>query len=273
MTGLIISADDYALNENVDAGILALITQGRLTAASCLTLSPRWPNAARLLTPEIRGKADIGLHLDFTEYAQPAHHSLSGLIARSLCRSLSSKAIRDAINSQLDRFEDALATAPDYVDGHQHVHQLPQIRDALLDILTQRYVNRLPWLRISRPPVTEGLKALVLNLLGANVLRRKACTMSFRCTDVLLGVYGFDGGIEDYRQKLTSWLDAAQDVPDNICALMCHPALPIKPDNQPDDSIHDARLREYQVLASEEFTDLLTTSCIYAVRGSAALRT
>src|SRR5437867_7212260 len=128
MTPLIISADDYAQSAAIDAGILALIQQQRLTATSCLTLSPRWAEAAKLITGEIRSKADIGLHLDFTQYEQPLRNSLPKLIVRTMARSLPRKAICASIETQLNHFEDALGTAPDYIDGHQHVHQLPQIR-------------------------------------------------------------------------------------------------------------------------------------------------
>jgi predicted glycoside hydrolase/deacetylase ChbG (UPF0249 family) len=36
------------------------------------------------------------------------------------------------IARQLDAFEDALGRAPDFVDGHQHVHVLPGVRGAVL---------------------------------------------------------------------------------------------------------------------------------------------
>ena len=95
--------------------------------------------------------------------------------------------------------------------------------------------------------------------------------MGLRCSDILLGVYGFDGGTEDYRQKLMSWLNVAQDVPGSTCVLMCHPALLATPDNPSSDPIHDARLREYKVLASQEFADLLTAAGTHAVRGGTTL--
>lgn len=269
MTALIISADDYAQSPGIDAAILALIAQGRLTAASCLTLSPRWPEAASLLTAEVRSRADIGLHLDFTQYSQP-RHALPVLIARSYCRNLSAQVIRQNINGQLDRFEQALGTAPDYIDGHQHVHQLPQIRDELLHIITQRYLGRLPWLRISRPPFADGPKAVILNMLGANALSRTAHNMGLRCSDTLLGVYGFDDGAENYRHQLEAWFKAARTAPGNV--LMCHPATQTNaPDAGTQDHIHSARLNEYQVLASPDFARLLAEYEIQPMRGNASI--
>jgi predicted glycoside hydrolase/deacetylase ChbG (UPF0249 family) len=266
MMPMIISADDYAQSADIDAGILALVAQDRLTAFSCLTLSPRWPAAARLVTGEIQGKADVGLHLDFTQYAQPARHPLPVLIARSLCHSLPAQAIHRSISQQLDRFEDALGAAPDYIDGHQHVHQLPQIRQALLYIITRRYAGKLPWLRISRPP-GKGLKPMILNLLGAHQLRKSARESGLRHSDSLLGVYGFDGGADDHRNRLAAWFRAAK-AHEGICVLMCHPALPgaVSPENA-HDPIYNARLREYQVLASPDFPRLLAEYGMQPARG------
>lgn len=268
MTPLIISADDYAQSADIDAGILALVAQARLTAFSCLTLSPRWPIAAKLITGEIQNKADVGLHLDFTQYAQPARQPLSVLIVRSLCHSLSAQAIHRSISNQLDRFEDVLGAAPDYIDGHQHVHQLPQIRQALLYIITRRYAGKLPWLRISRPP-GNGFKPLILNLLGAHQLRKSALKSRLRHSDSLLGVYGFDGEDENYWSRLAVWLQAAKEH-DGICALMCHPALPgdFSTENS-HDPIYNARLKEYHVLASPEFPRLLAEYDMQSVRGNA----
>ncbi len=47
---IIISADDFAQSAAIDTAIVALIQQKRLSATSCLTLSPRWPEAAKLIT-------------------------------------------------------------------------------------------------------------------------------------------------------------------------------------------------------------------------------
>lgn len=49
------------------------------------------------------------------------------------------KEIAAEITRQLDAFEEALGRPPDFVDGHQHVHVLPGVRRALLDILVRRY--------------------------------------------------------------------------------------------------------------------------------------
>ncbi|MEO8418965.1 MAG: ChbG/HpnK family deacetylase [Methylophilaceae bacterium] len=275
MTVLIISADDYAQSPAIDAGILALIQQQRLTATSCLSLSPRWTEAAKLITGDIRSKADIGLHLDFTQYEQPLRNALPKLIVRTIGRGLPRNAICESIKTQLNRFEDALGVAPDYIDGHQHVHQLPQIRDELLAILAQRYADKLPWIRIAQPPLQDGFKAMIIGMLGASRLRCGAIEAGLRHSGALLGVYGFSGDRTDYIQRLAAWLHHAQsNSGDVISALMCHPALAMPSSNSElDDPIYGARLREYKVFASDEFQALLVQYDIQLARGDAlALR-
>lgn len=253
MNALIICADDYAQSPAIDAGIIHLIQQNKLSATSCMVLSPRWPEAARLLTPEIRQKADIGLHLDFTHFGDAYGHST--LIMRSLLRNLSIEAISRSIQVQLGRFEDALGTAPDYVDGHQHVHQLPQIRDALLAILKQRYQQNLPWIRIATPPAADGIKGKIIKLLGAEALARKAKKLGFKTSGELLGVYDFSGNSSDYEKKLSKWISACGNGL-HTPVLMCHPAIEMAASGI-GDPIYTARLVEFSVLSSERFDDCL----------------
>ncbi|HEY8117772.1 MAG TPA: ChbG/HpnK family deacetylase [Methylophilaceae bacterium] len=267
MTPLIICADDYGQSSAIDAGIIDLITQQRLTATSCLTLSPRWLQAAKLLTHDIQKHADIGLHLDFTQFGQP-QHSLRALIVRAISHSLPRKAIQESITTQLNRFEDSLDKAPDYIDGHQHVHQLPQIRDALLEAIAQRYGNKLPWLRIASPPRHTGLKAWVIRSLGAKKLDSGARKLGLRCSENLLGVYAFDGSTESYMERLTGWLAGAKHS-DSVCVLMCHPAKPLSPGgDEINDPIYYARLREFEVFSSPDFPMLLEQYGIHLARGN-----
>ena len=84
---LIICADDFAQSEAIDNGIIKLIEINRLSAVSCMTLSPRWHKAAKKLTPNIRKKASIGLHLDFTHFGNSISHQkiLSFISCASFC--------------------------------------------------------------------------------------------------------------------------------------------------------------------------------------------
>ncbi len=95
----------------------------------------------------------------FTEF-DPAG-SWTALVMASCARRLPAAAVSRRIALQLDAFEGAMGGPPDYVDGHRHIHQLPQIRSALLEELTRRYGRSLPWIRVSRPAPGSGFKGRV----------------------------------------------------------------------------------------------------------------
>lgn len=266
MITMIMTADDYAQSAAIDTGILNLVGIGKLTAFSCLTLSPRWTEAATHITPQIRQAADIGLHLDFTQYAQPLRHDLPTLIVKTIFRRLDTAAIRQAIHAQLDAFEQALGMPPDYIDGHQHVHQLPQIRQILVEVLLARYPARLPWLRIARPPLADGLKGMVIRYLGASALQRLAAAHHIRYSNVLLGVYGFNASAADYLHKLRGWFQTGQRARTPV-ALMCHPALGVSR-TEDSDPIYTARLVEYEVLSSVQCSRLMAEHRVTLARGT-----
>jgi len=275
MAKVIICADDYAQSAAIDAAILTLIERGILTATSCMTLSPRWPESAQQLTPQLRTKADLGLHLDFTQFSRSMRVSHPALVVRSLTGLLSTQKVMANIKQQLDAFEDALHTPPDYIDGHLHVHQLPIIREALLTILQHRYSHlapaKRPWLRISSPPVGSGLKARIIHWLGAEKLKKLAAAAGFRVSPILLGVYDFQGDAAAYQARWLHWARqlkqlaiSEKDLPP---VLMCHPARPTQVID-PHDPIAIARMIEWQVMQSADFSAWLTMADIQAVKGA-----
>ena len=249
MKALYLTADDYGYNPAVDDAVLGLIDSGRLSGAGCMTRAPDWRTAA-VRTGAFASRAGFGLHLDFTEFS-PQRRGLWPLIAASLARGLDTRRLRDEIAAQCALFEDATGRTPDYVDGHQHVHQLPQIRDALIDVLTARYAGRLPLIRVSGARSGDGAKSMFIASLGARRLTKIAQAAGLRITPRLLGVYGFDGDSAVYRKRLEHWITDARAGD----AIMCHPATRALPG----DPIGAARVREYAVLGAADFDDLLAT--------------
>ncbi|MGZ5180909.1 MAG: ChbG/HpnK family deacetylase [Ramlibacter sp.] len=250
---LVVCIDDYALGPGVDAAVLELAARGRVSATSCMVGLARWPAAAAALRSLAPGTIDTGLHLDFTE--APLDRSLrSGLgafIARAYLGALPARRIAAEVAAQFDAFEQAMGRPPDHVDGHQHVHQLPVVRDALFDQMQRRGLQRA-WLRGTRAPRREpGLKPGVIAALGGARLRAMAGARGIPVSGCLLGVYGFDADAAGYRQLLAGWLQRAAEGD----VLMCHPA---RSEGSPaGDPIATARLIEHGVLASEAWPELL----------------
>ena len=156
---------------------------------------------------------EMGLHLNFTEDLgqNGLMHPLPRLILLAYLHGLNRAALKRDIQRQFERFESVTGHMPDFVDGHQHVHQLPVIRDALLEVLNKRYGARKPWLRATRPPerwssarlpLSVKFKAGMIASLGASSLSRLARTHGYSQNRHLLGVYGFDMSATRYLRQM-----------------------------------------------------------------------
>lgn len=253
------------MNGDIDEGMIALAAMGRVSAVSCLSLGPTVrANATRLAALDV----DLGLHVNFTEPLGGGDDadlpSLARLILRAYTRRLDVDWVDQHLARQFDAFEAAFGRAPDYVDGHQHVHQLPVIRERLLALLRQRYAARMPWLRQTAPgmlcgiPLKESLKARIIGALGAAELGRRARREGLRTNRRLLGVYGFDGGKRRYADLLQNWLFNARDCD----LLMCHPAK----GSHGDSAMARQRRAEYEVLACPKLGDWLAANGVRIAR-------
>ena len=267
-------ADDFAIDEGAVDGILELIERGRITATSALVDSPFWRSAAQRVRAQLArvkgaspARFDVGLHLNLTQaLAQRAGAvwPLGELIARCAVGAVPLGPLRATIEHQLDAFEDAMNHRPDYVDGHQHVHQFVIVREALLSALRRRYGTDLPWLRSTRPPASvRDIKARGIAALGDRQLRALAAASDFAINAYLVGVYDFRADAGRYWRRLKQWL---HDGPE-ACVLMTHPATRAPRG----DALAGARPMEFAALASAQFGALLDAERITLTTGTCLL--
>jgi predicted glycoside hydrolase/deacetylase ChbG (UPF0249 family) len=247
------------MHDGINQAALDLARRGNVSAISCLVDGPVWHSGSNALK-ESAVDVEAGLHLNFTENFGHSLVSipLPKLILLAYARVLDRAALKRDIERQLELFEATLGRMPDFIDGHQHVHQLPVIGEALIDVLDQRYSTRKPWLRASNPPkqfAGSGLtnsvkfKARLVGWLGASAFSRLARQHGYSQNRHLLGVYGFDASDGLYLSFMRAWLHSA--VGGEV--LMCHPSV-AGPWN---DSLMEARHQEYQALASRDFSELV----------------
>ena len=263
---LVICVDDAALDADVTRSVLELAAAGRITAASAMVGSPHWPAHASALAaaPGI----DLGLHLDLTEFCHP--RPLPALWLLAYARRLDRVALRRRVDAQIERFVRHAGRLPDHVDGHQHVQQLPVVREALLEAIEHHWTGRKerPWMRTGRRPagMATACKARVIEALGARRLAALAVGRGVATNPAFLGVYGFDADAAAYLARLDGWLAGAPDG----ALLMTHPAdggaVPAH------DPIATARRVEHAILGSETFVALLGRHRLRLVRGSAVYR-
>lgn len=252
-------ADDFGLGAGISSGIADLAQNGRLNATSCLVNAPAWRAEAPRLR-DLPPSVQTGLHFNLSE-GEPASAelrriwpqlpSLPRLLMQAALRRLPEAALACEWRAQWEAFIAATGRTPDFIDGHQHVHHLPGVRDTVLEaaIAAGRPVRNTG--RVGGPGF--GFKREVIERSGGRALERELCERGVAHNAVLAGVYDF--GARDYRRLMRGWLAAA---PAEGALLMCHPAA-----DAPDaiaDPIAAARRREARYLRGEAFVDDLAAA-------------
>lgn len=261
---IVLCADDFGLAPGINTAIVDLILAGRLTATGCMSALPHWREGAPALRAALRhAPADVGLHLTLTD-----HPALSGahgiatagrlpavntLLRRALLRALPAAAIASEIDAQLDAFEDLWGQAPDFVDGHQHVHLFPGVREALVAALLRRYPRGSVWVRdcVETPRRCvqrriSSAKALFLSALGLG-LRRQLRAGGIPANDGFSGVHDFSAQ-PPFRTRMQHFLAHSGPRP----LLHVHPGR-VDAVLRAADSLTTPREWELHYLASADF--------------------
>ena len=228
-------ADDYGLSPGVSAGIRRLISRGRLNAASVMVVSPHFDaGEAQALAALNAGtpRAALGLHVTLTGPFTPMSANfaplrdgrfpaLKDLMRLAVTRRLSPEHLTIEIGTQLRTFRDAFGRLPDFIDGHQHVQLLPQVRDAFLKVAAE--AAPAAWVRqCGRPRAARRLrdrKALVLDVRSVR-FRSKAQRLGVATNPAFAGAYEFTADA-DYAAAFPRFLTG---MPDGGL-IMCHPGF------------------------------------------------
>jgi predicted glycoside hydrolase/deacetylase ChbG (UPF0249 family) len=257
MKRIILCADDYGQNPAISQAIVELLEKNRLSATSCMTTSSFWPVHAQWLEP-FKEKVDIGLHFNLTEgdalsdsyTMQP----LSQLLIKAHLRQLNIQALQKECHAQIDQFIDVLGRAPDFIDGHQHIHQFPLIRAALLAVYEKRLRLHGSYIRCtSNPYVFLHLKdaaygkQLIIEMTGAHAFSRLVIKNAIPRNSTFSGIYHFADS-PGYNHYFPRFLNRIKDGG----LIMCHPGLSSPQDDT--DTIALARYDEYRYFCSDQFT-------------------
>lgn len=260
MKRIILCADDYGQNTAISQAIIELMEKNRLSATSCMTTLPDWQIHAKGLEP-FKTQKDIGLHFNLTE-GRPLSEAfrntygselipLSKLIIRAYLRQLDQAAIEAECLSQLNRFEAVMGRMPDFIDGHQHVHQFPVVRDVIFAVY-EKYLRQAgsyvrcvkdnqAFLRIKDSAYFKGM---MIQLTGAYIFKQQLIKRKIPHNSSFTGVYQFNQNL-NYAAEFPSFLNQIQDQG----LIMCHPGLSISTQ----DTIAESRHQEYLYFASDQF--------------------
>jgi predicted glycoside hydrolase/deacetylase ChbG (UPF0249 family) len=262
-------ADDYGISPAVNKAIRDLLVRGRINATSVMVAAPSIDRSEaaslRMLGAGSRRVA-IGLHVTLTAPFKPmsvgfgpmrddAFLPLQKMLVRGMLRTLDRAKLAVEIATQFKAYVTLFGRAPDFVDGHQHVHLFPQVREALLDVMKE--VSPLAWVRQCGRAVTirqrtKDRKALVLDTLSRK-FRRMALARGIRTNPAFAGTYNFEAMPPvDFANLFPMFLDHLP--PQGV--VMCHPGF-VDAELQRLDPLTALREREYAYFAGDGFPDVL----------------
>ncbi len=240
---IVLCADDYGIAPGVGQAIRDLLDKGRLSATSCMVVSPDFAAEGVLLAPYV-GRADIGLHLTLT-----LDRPLGRLMLAAYSGRIDAAAVANEIQRQIARFTEVIGRPPDFIDGHQHVHLLPVVRDAVaaaaIPIGAYLRLTDEPLAAVARAGVSRG-KAAFLSLLS-RPLARHTKRLGIAHNRGFRGVRSFaeSGPFRILFCRMIAQAPAG-------CLIMCHPGL-VDASLRDRDPVTDSREAEYRYLASAEF--------------------
>ncbi|MDI1352730.1 MAG: ChbG/HpnK family deacetylase, partial [bacterium] len=204
-------ADDFGLNPGVSSAIIKLLIMRRLSAVSCMVnMSDFNIQAQELLQLEIPFLK--GLHFNLTEGHflaapdKPCYH-LNKLLIQTHLGLINTSLIAQEFSAQLNHFIDVMGALPDFIDGHQHVHQFPKIRQVVLEIYEQRLRQHKTLIRSTYPAITLPMfqfKGRILELTGGKKLSAYLQKNQIPHNVVFSGVYDFRQA--NYRNLFRQWL-------------------------------------------------------------------
>ena len=256
MKRLTLCADDFAFSPDDSRVIADLLRAGKLNATGCMTVRPNWPADSALLA-DLPRTAEIGLHLVLTEEEPltacgfaaggrlPAIRALHRLVRADR---VAMGDVAAEVEAQFDRFEQATGRPPAFVDGHQHAHALPGIREVVLAVTARRAPGA--WLRscedarlalLTRPFRGKAIASAV----HSRGLAAAAARVGLATNRGFAGHYGFAG---DYAALLPRFLAR----PGGRHLVMCHPGA----GTRPGDAIAAARPVEAAALAAAPVAEL-----------------
>ena len=204
-TYLIVNADDFNLTEGVTRGILDGHRHGIITSTTVMVNLPGLASS-RDLARDAPGLG-LGLHVNLTlgapvlaAGAVPSLVDASGRFVRDRERvgevGVPSE-IRDEAAAQAKRFEEAFGRRPTHMDTHYHMHRLPRVLAAVLEVAADL-----------------GLPVRAVTPEMAIQIRRRGLPAA----DRMVG----DVGPDAYWtvERLVTFIQTAEE---GVTELMCHP--------------------------------------------------
>jgi predicted glycoside hydrolase/deacetylase ChbG (UPF0249 family) len=261
---LIVTADDFGIGQKTSEGIIRTHLQGPVTATSLMTVTGDHARASIPLLADAPD-LDVGLHLVLTRCGEKplmARQS-SGLVdrdgeffsngklwLRAFTGKLDQIGVADEIAAQTELFHKLVGRPPAYVDGHHHAHQLPIVREALLDVMAHDLLPRITRITTESSRIKHKVGSVRLKRMAARFLGKQAADRFQKgwvwTNDSFFGMLSE----ADLRRKFP-WDRYLSALPETgVIEWVVHPGLPDETLPGRDD-YQAARAKELEALTGE----------------------
>ena len=256
-------ADDYAIAPGVNAVIRDLVMRGCINATSVMVVAPSFNRSEAISLGILNAgsrRVAIGLHVTLTAPFRPltpgfapladgAFLPLEAMMQAGYLRKLQGDLIAAEVRAQFLAFATAFGHPPDFVDGHRHVHLLPQVREAVL--AAAKELAPEAWVRQcgATGPILARLsdpKGLLVDWMSRG-FRRRARALGINTNPAFAGTYTYRADA-DFAALFPGFLAT---MPDGGL-IMCHPGK-VDAELERLDPLTTLREREYDYFLSEAF--------------------
>jgi len=252
---MILCADDFGLRDDITEAVLTLVRRGKLSAVSCMVVLDHCDTNCLSELLAHQSEVDVGLHFCLTDVGLPLEVAASGvvlsplfpsfrvLLRKALLRQVKARDITPQISNQYALFLKKCGRRPDFIDGHLHVHQLPNIRSGLLDFVSSLPPECRPYIRNTRVSMLNlrsrrlpWLKACLIGFFGAQIWSQLH-SRGLPTNEGFAGIYDFKRGSK-YHEYLPRFIDC---LPQLNSILVVHPG-------------HQEEWRQREFIALSEFS-------------------
>ncbi|CAH1233785.1 YDJC [Branchiostoma lanceolatum] len=247
MKKLVINADDFGYCPERNRGIVESYLHGDVTTASLMANTDAAEDAIKLARLH---SIPLGLHLNLTEGRPVSNrqraesslvdgggwfHGKLGVRKTAYSGGLNTTEVRDEVEAQLRWFVDLLGKPPTHIDGHNHVHVLPGVRDVFAAAAAAAGVR---WIRLPVQTdletcdwVSEAQQDFFKEVEDdCREARQVFLQQGLKLTDRFVGLATM--GADMSVQRLCNSLHAAYQSADRsttshvTCEVMVHPGYP-----------------------------------------------